>query len=302
MYDLFQKQLVANKDVLVERNAFISSGDLKLHFYETLIQANDVEISFEMPVICIMINGEKIIELENGERFKYLPGQILILPPHKKLTLDFPTASRDNPTQCLVFQPDSHLVKEATNTYYLQTKELNAQQKVNKVDFSFDMIVRDKAISRNVEHLIKLFKENVEHQDLFIKMAAKELLIRILQSKARRIFLNNFRVSEGDRMSKIADYIDENILRSISIEELSQQANMSRSNFFNLFKNAFGISPNEYIINKKIEKAKSIISSSTNQSISQIAYDLGYSDSSYFSKQFKTITGYTPKQFLRLTH
>ena len=75
---------------------------------------------------------------------------------------------------------------------------------------------------------------------------------------------------------------------------------MSKSNFFSLFKNTFGITPNEYVIRGKIEKAKQIIQTSSQKSITQIAYELGYSDSSYFSKQFKSHTGYTPREFEKL--
>ena len=53
------------------------------------------------------------------------------------------------------------------------------------------------------------------------------------------------------------------------------------------------------LIEEKIEKAKAILCSPKDKSITQIAYQLGYSDSSYFSKQFKRVTGFTPRQYER---
>ena len=88
-------------------------------------------------------------------------------------------------------------------------------------------------------------------------------------------------------MNHIARYIRQNIYSSLSVLELSKQANMSKSKFFNLFKNSFGITPNEFIIREKIEEAKRIILRYPKKSITAIAYDLGYSDTSYFCKQFK---------------
>jgi len=161
---------------------------------------------------------------------------------------------------------------------------------------STDLLMRDKAILQTVNYLLYLFGEKNEHSDLFINQTTKELVIRVLQSKARKAFLNSFHKKES-RMNHIARYIKKNLSNSISVQELSQEANMSQSNFFNLFKNTFGLTPNDYIIQQKIDLAKKIIQKSKYKSISQIAYELGYANSSYFSKQFKSITGMTPRQY-----
>ena len=236
--------------------------------------------------------------MEDFGRFTYLPGESLIIPAGQKLCIDFPSASVENPTQCLAFQPKAELIEEAVFDYHNRTNALKIEQE-EEIDFSEDLLMRDEAILYTVEHLMRLFQENNEHRDLFISMTTKELIIRILQSKARRAFLNNFYKREN-RMTHVASYIRENIFKPISIQDLSHEANMSRSNFFNLFKDTFGITPNEYIIREKIEKAKAILCSPKDKSITQIAYQLGYSDSSYFSKQFKRVTGYTPRQYENL--
>jgi len=296
MENLFRYQLENNqRGVLVERKALVSSDELELFLYETIAESKDVKLEFNTPAIAIMLRGEKYVEMGDLGRFKYMPGESLIVPSGQKMSIDFPTASPDNPTQCLAFQPKAELIEEAVYDYYTKTNDLEIE-KEDQFDFSTDLLMRDEAILHTVDHLMRLFSENNEHRDLFISMSTKELIIRILQSKARRAFLNNFYKREN-RMTHVATYIKENIFNPISIQDLSQEAHMSRSNFFNLFKHTFGITPNEYIIRQKIEKAKAIISSSSHQSITQIAYQLGYSDSSYFSKQFKRVTGYTPRQY-----
>ncbi|MEM6800221.1 MAG: AraC family transcriptional regulator [Bacteroidota bacterium] len=296
MENLFRYQLDKNqRGVLVERKALVASDDLELYFYETIVESLAVGLEFNTPAIGIMIRGEKIVEMEDLGRFTYLPGESLIIPAGQKLCIDFPTASLENPTQCLAFQPKAELIEEAVFDYHNRTNALELEQEA-EIDFSEDLLMRDEAILYTVEHLMRLFQENNEHRDLFISMTTKELIIRILQSKARRAFLNNFYKREN-RMTHVASYIRENIFKPISIQDLSHEANMSRSNFFNLFKDTFGITPNEYIIREKIEKAKAILCSPKDTSITQIAYQLGYSDSSYFSKQFKRVTGFTPRQY-----
>lgn len=299
MENLFRRQLDKNqRGVMVERKAMLPSKDIELQFYETITPSKDVCLEFSSPVIAIMLRGDKVIEMEGLDRCQYLPGESLIVPEGKTLNIDFPTATVENPTQCLAFVPDAHLVNEAVYDFHNTTKALEVN-KEQELDFSADLLMRDQAILRTVNYLMYLFQENNEHRDLFINMATKELVIRILQSKARRTFLHNFHKQEN-RMTHIARYIKENIYKPISVQELSAEANMSRTHFFTLFKDTFGITPNEYIIREKIEKAKTIINTSSNHSITQIAYQLGYSGSSYFSKQFKRVTGYTPRQYENL--
>ena len=283
------------KGVLIERKALLSSKNIELHFYETITKAKDVLMQFNLPVIAVMLQGEKTIEMDGLGKFEYAPGESLIIPAERKLKIDFPSASAKKPTQCLAFIPDASLIEEAVYDYYIKTNELNTKLE-DKIDFSTDLLLRDEAILQTVNYLLHLFQEKNEFRDFFINMKTKELIIRILQSKARRAFLHNFQKNEN-RMTRIANYIKKNIGNPIFVQDLSKQANMSKSKFFELFKNSFGISPNDYIIKEKIKKAKIIMQTSSYKSISQIAHDLGYSDSSYFSKQFKKLTGFTPYKY-----
>ncbi len=298
MWNQIHQQLSFQKDVLVERKAYFSSKNIELHFYETITPAQRVPIEFSSPVVALMLQGEKILEMEGLGRFQYCPGESLIVPAETKISIDFPSASEENPVQCLAFVPESALVEEALYDFYEQTSDL-AEPSNEQVDFSTDLLLRDQRILQTVKYLLFLFQENNEHRDLFINMTTKELVIRILQSKARRRFLSHFQGGEN-AMNHIARYIRQNIYSPLSVLELSKQANMSKSKFFNLFKNSFGITPNEFIIREKIEEAKKIILRYPKKSITAIAYDLGYSDTSYFCKQFKNIIGSSPNTFRKL--
>ncbi|NET31389.1 MAG: AraC family transcriptional regulator [Cyanothece sp. SIO1E1] len=295
MWNQIHQQLSLQKDVLVERKAYFSSKNIELHFYETIAPAQRVPIEFSSPVVALMLQGEKILEMESLGRFEYRPGESLIVPAETKINIDFPSASEENPVQCLAFVPESTLVEEALYDFYEQTSEL-ADHTNEQVDFSTDLLLRDQRILQTVKYLLFLFQENNEHRDLFINMTTKELVIRILQSKARRRFLSHFQRGEN-AMNHIARYIRQNLYSPISVMELSKQANMSKSKFFNLFKDSFGMTPNEFIIREKIEEAKKIILRYPKKSITAVAYDLGYSDTSYFCKQFKHLIGSSPNTF-----
>ncbi|MFQ9872255.1 MAG: helix-turn-helix domain-containing protein [Oscillospiraceae bacterium] len=72
------------------------------------------------------------------------------------------------------------------------------------------------------------------------------------------------------------------------------------SRFKQQFKEQVGVAPREYINNCRIEAAKELLST-REMPITQVALELNFSSSSYFSAVFKQITGMTPTQYLSRT-
>ena len=80
------------------------------------------------------------------------------------------------------------------------------------------------------------------------------------------------------------------------IEGTILEKKSSESNLRVKFKDYMGISPNEYRTKSRIEKAKNLLATSQ-MSVKEITYLLGFYDESYFYKVFKTETGITPKEY-----
>lgn len=81
-----------------------------------------------------------------------------------------------------------------------------------------------------------------------------------------------------------------------SVDGLSKLAGMSPSHFARLFKSAFGISSINWLRRERINQAKRRLGD-TNDPIRQIAMQVGYHDQFFFSKDFKKLTGFTPREF-----
>lgn len=92
-------------------------------------------------------------------------------------------------------------------------------------------------------------------------------------------------------------YIEDNVFNNIYIDKLAKIVNLSESRFKHKFKEEVGTPPNEFILKTKINKAKELISKNQ-ASVTNIAYDLGFSTPSYFSTVFKKYQGVTPSKFL----
>ena len=100
---------------------------------------------------------------------------------------------------------------------------------------------------------------------------------------------------------KTTQYMEENYFSKITVDDLSQIVNMSAPNFYRYFKKVFNTSPMEYLKRIKISHATAMLSS-TDKSISFIAQECGFFDSSHFTHTFEQATNMNPKEFRRKSH
>lgn len=155
------------------------------------------------------------------------------------------------------------------------------------------------------EQITTLYKEiilQVKHEysgfQPWVSGAALHL-IGILYSLRRQTTLKMDRNSDvmiRQAITKMRNHI----YSSLTTVEFSQELNMSYSSFRRAFKEYTGLAPNQYLMHLKIDRAKSMLSSSS-ESIKEIAFKLGFESPSYFSKIFKTKTSVSPEEFRKQT-
>lgn len=101
----------------------------------------------------------------------------------------------------------------------------------------------------------------------------------------------------GDEMVQQAQvYIESNLHDKISVEHLSSQFAVSRRNFDRRFIKATGNTPVEYLQRVKIESAKKAFETSR-KTVSEVMYDVGYSDVKAFREVFRKFTGMSPLEY-----
>jgi len=104
------------------------------------------------------------------------------------------------------------------------------------------------------------------------------------------------------RISKAIDFMESNYAQRISINLLANKTSMSESNFRYCFKKITGLSPIDFLVKLRIEKAVDFMVGNSNVNVTQTAMVTGFYDSAYFSKKFKKIVGITPMAFLKKQH
>lgn len=105
------------------------------------------------------------------------------------------------------------------------------------------------------------------------------------------------KTSGSDYADSLAAFINENInSTALSVELLSQKFSLSRSSLFRIFKKHFGCSPIVYINELRMKTAANFLRD-TNYTVKVIALSVGFDNSMYFSKVFKTYYGMTPSDY-----
>lgn len=144
--------------------------------------------------------------------------------------------------------------------------------------------------------MMKLNEERPEGFELLTKAKLLELLGLFWQysSKSKDIGYNS--LASETNFKKALMYMNENYAKPFTLDELAAYANLSKSQLERVFKSNMGISPVTYLIHMRVSKSINLLINS-DANISQIAYEVGFNDFSYYGKCFKKIIGMTPREF-----
>ena len=98
------------------------------------------------------------------------------------------------------------------------------------------------------------------------------------------------------RLRRVLEYIDGNLDVSVRLEMLAREVGVSAFHFSRLFKQSTGSSPHQYLLRRRLDRAKTLLRQSTT-SLAEISASTGFADQSHFTKVFRRLTGVTPTDY-----
>ena len=99
------------------------------------------------------------------------------------------------------------------------------------------------------------------------------------------------------RIQKVQDYIEDNIDKHLSLEELSNEAGFSKYHFSRIFQAIIQEPLAHYVNRIRMERALFLLAHRTDKNMTDIAYELGFTDSAIFSRAFKNYHGISPREY-----
>lgn len=111
-------------------------------------------------------------------------------------------------------------------------------------------------------------------------------------------FANSFDKNADDRINKVYQYVMKNFTNSISTPKVASLINMTPTSFCRFFKERTHKQFIQYVTEIRVGYACRLLLEGT-LTIAQVAYSSGFGNLSHFNKQFKTVKGITPSQFLK---
>lgn len=190
---------------------------------------------------------------------------------------------------------------------YIQTKA-SMDALLHRHHFSVEEEIED------MKEILVLINQVAEHYHIDIQKNSQRHAYEKLRSVSKKdeyYALIDYLIEEIFEMiisDKLADwaremdyalqYIEKNVTKRITLEDVASYMNISPHYFSKLFKMEVGINFIDYMTERKIMRAKTLMRE-TDEPINNIAFELGFNEANYFSKVFKKISGISPSEYRR---
>ena len=221
-----------------------------------------------------IMEGEGTV-ITDGKEFAPGKGDVYIL--HRQSNHEY-FSSRLNPWTKIWFNARGGLIDSLMQLYHL-----------NSINY-----IRQLDVKSYFDRILSCAEELKNNRNEFQKQASLIFFELVL-------LLHNIRVNDqssdypADALL-LKQYLDNNSCNNITIDELAKLIFRSPSQMIRIFKQAFGITPYQYLMRQKTELAKLILLN-TNKSIKEISMELNFFDEHYFSNYFKAKVGVSPFNF-----
>ncbi len=187
-----------------------------------------------------------------------------------------------------------HLYPELLKKLY--ANELPKQIQLNECPVNSEVIVSKEVIAKFIESLEFYFINPTLINNDLLELKIKELILLLIQSKNVCSIQELITDLYSAQNVQLKNVIELHKYSNLNQEELAKLCNLSLSSFKREFKKVFNDTPNNYMTDLKLKRAKELLSV-TEMPISEIAFGVGFNDPLYFTRAFKKKIGSSPSQY-----
>lgn len=285
-----------NRRDKVDVNRTYRQDSFEMSILETFERAK-IRQTFMEPIFYNMLRGKKIIHIDKTTAFDYLPGNTMMVPPHRELVVEFPDSTMKSPTQCISLTIDHAKISQTVDFLNERYPRQDGQEWLfDQYNYHF---FHNEDISAQLFKLFHLARKDNLETRVIADLTLCQLLVMLMQLQNLKKSQSGIREGDGRRPGKFSQlllFIHDNLSENLDIHTLTDIVSMSKSQFFRKFKEEFGIAPLDFIIGERIAHAKKLLHDTT-MNISEVCYASGFNNPNYFSRMFRLKEGMTPKSY-----
>lgn len=234
--------------------------------------------------ICLLESGRQNYIVE-GQEYSLTGGDVFLTHPHEKHSTGLFPEEKGMLYWMLIYIPKARqrfLCMPPAQSRYLVEQLLQSRPR------------HFKGNAKLKEPLRQVFKVFNNNSDPLRIVNLQNLLLRFLLDLLACANQNREQ-GPSPEIQRVLSFIEQHLCEMISLSVLAEEINLSLSRFKMRFKKEIGIPPSQYIMQQKIEKAKALLSSGK-YSVTDVAMQLGFSSSQYFSTVFRQYTRQRPSR------
>lgn len=242
----------------------------------------DKKMYLSSMAILLVEKGEQVIQKHGHPSITVTEKEMVVLPKDLYVVSDFVT--RNSIFKAVVFFIDDELIKKFLLFYTEGNRTLNPDSKIKKIKSNSQVI-------RYLNSLILVYKgqkNNCSHVEIKII----EFLLLLSSCSENKEFISTLIGPVKKR--GIRNFMEEHYLENLKIGDYAALTGRSVSTFNREFKKYFAVTPNKWLIEKRLEKSRELLRN-TNMSVTDVSTDVGYENISHFISAYKKRYGITPK-------
>ena len=257
--------------------------------YSCPIEADEVGIFSQSDYIVHVLSGKKTYNTINGQ-WTLTPGQTLYMKKGATVIHQY----FDDEFCMLGFFISDDLITETVSEL---KGSVPVKQDSNIRELTATEVQSSSYLEGYFHSMLTYFRGEHQPPNQIIKLKLKELLINLINcDTVLNGYLRSFISQDKPSLSNI---MEANFCYNLKMEDYAELTHRSLSTFKRDFQNYYNESPGKWIMKKRVDFAANLLLSS-DQSISQVAFESGFEDLSHFSRVFKEKTGKSPSDFRRI--
>lgn len=243
--------------------------------------------------LLLMREGATTYEFHDGRSLELAGGHLLLVPPQSRHRGAHDV--RMPSVMCgIAFNPSAR--NACHNTPFARDDLAALKSLLRRLPATVRPFTRD--LRHLVARLMEACQEyHAGRRDAFAKAQLRGLACLALVEAARQLALP----APGDPAALAAvaaDYLQKHFAEVVRMSDLARHLGLSRARMFAVFKQASGLSPNDYLTRYRVQQAAGRLRG-TRQSVTEIALGCGFSSSQYFSHVFRKYANTSPGEFRR---